>query len=326
MANRIKVGVLRGGPSAEYEISLKTGAAVLSAIRSFLEDKYEPRDVFVDRSCIWHIDGRMIRPEDAKLYFDVAFNAMHGAYGEDGKVQAILEAHNIPFTGSGSLASALGMNKILAKKVLAMQGIRSPRGKEVASEAVEAGAAKAAEGLFRAFPVPMVVKPAGSGSSVGVSIVRMHRELEPALVEAAKHGHAILVEEYIPGREATCAVIEGFRGQELYALPPIEIRPRNAFFDYEAKYEGKSDEIVPSTFPEETKKELEALARKVHEALGLVHYSRTDFIVHPRRGIYVLETNTVPGLTEGSLLPKALRAVGSDLPEFVDHIIRLALD
>ena len=120
-------------------------------------------------------------------------------------------------------------------------------------------------------------------------------------------------------------MVEGFRGEELYALPPIEIRPHEEFFDYEAKYKGKSEEIVPATFAENIKKKIESLSKNIHQALGLRHYSRSDFIIHPRRGIYALEVNTLPGLTSESLLPKSLRAVGSDLPEFVDHVISLSL-
>jgi len=326
MSHKKRIGVLRGGPSAEYEVSLKSGAAVLSALRSKLDHLYEARDVLIDLAGKWHIDGREFSPAEAHHHFDIALNALHGAYGEDGKIQAILEAHDIPFTGSGSLSSAVAMNKILTKQALEKHGVRSPYWKEVFSEDVHIDPDAAAMELFRTFVMPAIVKPAGSGSSVGVSVARTHADLVKALEEAAKHGHSILIEEFIPGVEATCGVIEGFRGQELYALPPIEIRTKNPFFDYAAKYQGESEEIVPATFSAEIKHELEELAKNVHRLLGLKHYSRTDFIIHPRRGIYVLETNTLPGLTEESLLPKALRAVGSDLHEFIDHIIRLAID
>ncbi|MDB5239330.1 MAG: D-alanine--D-alanine ligase [Candidatus Parcubacteria bacterium] len=326
MSHLIRVGVLRGGPSSEYDVSLKSGGAILAALRSRADERYRIHDVLIDRAGEWHADGIRIDPEDARVRFDVAFNALHGAYGEDGKLQSILEAHGIPFTGSDSLASALGMNKILTKQVLAKHGIKSPYWKEVLSEDVQGEkAAATAQELFETFVLPAVIKPAVSGSSVGVSIVRKHADIEPALREAALHGHSILVEEFISGIESTCGIIENFRGQDLYALPPVEIRPKNSFFDFKAKYEGESEEIVPATFSQELKKSIEVLAAKVHTVLGLRHYSRTDFIIHPRRGIYVLETNTLPGLTEESLVPKSLHAVGSGLPEFADHLIRLAL-
>jgi D-alanine-D-alanine ligase len=320
-----RIGVLRGGPSNEYDVSLNSGAAVLKALYKQLEHLYQARDILIDKKGAWHLDGVAFPPEDISTKIDVAFNALHGAYGEDGKIQAFLEAHGVPFTGSGSLASAVGMNKILSKKRFADHGIKSPYWTEVSSERVRGDTEAVAKELFTTFVLPAVIKPASSGSSVGVSIVRTYPELYAALNLAAQHGDSILIEEFIPGIEATCGVVEGFRGHELYALPPIEIRPHAGFFDYQAKYEGKSQEIVPATFSETIKKSLEELAAKVHRALGLKHYSRSDFIIHPRRGIYVLEVNTLPGLTNESLVPKALRAVGSDLHELVDHLIQLSL-
>lgn len=322
MSRRYRIGVIRGGPSAEHEVSLETGASVLAAILANLEDKYEPIDILIDKEGRWHIDGAEIAPEEAIRRFDFAWNALHGTYGEDGKIQSFFEAHGVPHSGSGSLASAIGMNKSLTKKILRDAGIKSPYWKELLSEEVRQDASKAADILFTTFLFPAVIKPAQNGSSVGVSIVREKKDIAPALQEAAKHGDVILIEEYIPGAEATCGVIEGFRGEDLYALPPIEIRPKGDFFDYKAKYQGHSEEIVPARFPQETNKAIEELARAVHRTLGLNDYSRTDFIVHPRRGIYVLETNTLPGMTKESLIPKALRAVGSDIHELVDHIIR----
>jgi D-alanine-D-alanine ligase len=320
-----RIGVLRGGPSNEYDVSLNSGAAVLSALRNRLEHLYHARDILIDKKGAWHLDGVEFAPHDIASKIDVAFNALHGAYGEDGKIQAFLEAHRMPFTGSGSLASAVGMNKILSKKVFEHHGIKSPYWTEVSSDRVREEKDMVAKELFTTFILPAVVKPASSGSSVGVSIVRTHGELGAALDLAAEHGDTILIEEFIPGIEATCGVIEGFRGHELYALPPIEIRPHTGFFDFEAKYQGKSEEIVPATFSESIKKTLEELAQKVHRALGLKHYSRSDFIIHPRRGVYVLEVNTLPGLTSESLIPKAMRAVGSDLHELIDHLVGLAL-
>ncbi|MEK7641363.1 MAG: D-alanine--D-alanine ligase [Patescibacteria group bacterium] len=325
MKHLIRVGVLRGGPSSEYDVSLNSGGNVLAALRKHFEHAYRPKDVFIDRQGNWHIDGLVVDPADLHSKIDVAFNALHGSYGEDGKVQAILAAHGIPFTGSDALGSAVGMNKILSKKAFASHGIKSPYWKEISSDEVRQDSDRVARELFASFILPAVIKPVSSGSSVGVSVVRSFAELTPALVSAAEHGDVILVEEFIPGIEATCGVIEGFRGHGLYVLPPVEIRPHSGFFDYEAKYQGKSHEIVPATFAESIKKSLEELAGKVHHALGLRHYSRSDFIIHPRRGIYVLEVNTLPGLTNESLMPKSLRAVGSDTHELIDHLIKLAM-
>lgn len=315
-----RVGILRGGPSNEYEVSLQTGAAIL---KNLSEEKYILKDILIDRNGVWHLHGVPVNPHEALSHIDVAFNALHGAYGEDGKIQHIFETHGIPFTGSGSFASAVGMNKRLSKDVYIKEKIKTPISKLVESKA---HFEKDMRNLFTSFSLPIVVKPLSSGSSVGVSIAKSFGEFEEAIYKAFEHSDAVLLEEFIKGKEATCGVIDGFRDQEYYALPPIEIRPHgDAFFDYAAKYQGKSDEIVPGNFTDAEKREIEALAIQAHKALGLRHYSRSDFMIHPKRGIFILETNTLPGLTEESLVPKALKAVGASLSHFADHLIQLAL-
>ena len=179
---------------------------------------------------------------------------------------------------------------------------------------------------FRRIPQPSVLKPVDGGSSVGVYFARSFFEFRHALKNAALHSPSVMVEEFIPGREATCGVIEQFRGAAHYALPPIEIIPAAGchFFDYAAKYGGKSQELCPANFSQPVKREIEDLALAAHKALGLRHYSRADFIVSPR-GVYLLEINSLPGLTEQSLLPKACAAVGLAFPQFLDHVLTLAL-
>lgn len=327
MSHLTRVGVLRGGPSNEYEVSLNSGASVLKALRDHFDGRYHPKDIFIDRSRTWHVDGVAARPEQVLPKIDVAVNALHGAYGEDGTVQSFLEAHGMPYTGSNSLSSALAMNKVLTKKIFKDNGIKTPYGREIRSEDIRSSVADPSfsRELFESIILPAVVKPSTSGSSVGVAIVKRYDDLIPALSAAAEHSDSVMIEEFIPGIEATCGVMENFRDHRVYTLPPIEIRPKTQFFDYQAKYAGQSEEIVPATFADKTKREIESLARKIHETLGLRHYSRSDFIIHPRRGVYALEANTLPGLTAESLMPKALRAVGSDVHEFVGHIIGLAL-
>lgn len=324
MNHRTRVGVLRGGPSTEYEVSINSGAAVLDALRKHHENRLQARDIFIDRSGVWHIDGMQTTPEQTMNSIDVVFNALHGSYGEDGKVQSFLEHHGKPFTGSGSLASAIGMNKILSKKAFKDNSIKTPSHREYTSEYISKNQETLAKELFESILLPAIIKPCSSGSSIGVTIVRSYSDILGALNEASKHSPIVMIEEFIPGIEATCGVIESFRGQDLYALPPIEIRHNSGFFDYNAKYSGQSKEIVPATFADKFKSVIEETSKKVHKSLGLRHYSRSDFIIHPKRGIYVLEVNTLPGLTENSLLPKALRAVGSDTHEFVSHIIELS--
>ena len=318
LPSSLRIGVLRGGPSPEYEVSLKTGANVLK----HLSENYKPLDIFISRDGTWHMRG-LPRPIEKILpHVDVVVNAMHGAYGEDGTVQKILEHHRMPYTGSGAFASALGMNKILSKEVFLKNEIQTPR--HIVFRRNDDLKEKSNQ-IFKTFFMPVVIKPASAGSSVGVTIAKNPGEIKESIIFAIKHSPSVIIEEFIKGREATCGVVDGFRGEEHYALPPVEIRPHNGnFFDYDAKYAGQSEEIVPSHFSSEEKKEIEKLAVAAHVALGLRHYSRSDFIVTPR-GIFILETNTLPGLTDASLLPKSLEAVGATMPQFLEHIISLAL-
>ena len=317
--SKLRVGVLRGGPSNEYEVSLKTGSALLRALSP---EKYEPIDIFIDRTGTWHVRGVPREPSRALSGIDVVVNGLHGKYGEDGEVQNLLEGLRVPYTGSTAIPSRLAMNKRASKERLSELSIRLPKhvsivvGPSMESELI---------GVFRSMPLPLVVKPKDSGSSVGVSLARSFHELEDAVASAFEHSNEVLIEEYIRGKEATVGVIDQFRDEDLYTLLPIEIIPprERSFFDYDAKYTGITKEICPGNFTSEEREALQRAAGEVHQMLGLRHYSRSDFIVSPK-GIYFLEANTLPGLTEESLVPKALTAVGSTLPEFVDHLVTLA--
>ncbi len=316
------VGVLRGGPSTEYEVSLKSGANVLQALN---QEHFEPRDIFIDKKGQWHLHGVGVHPERALRGVDVAFNAMHGEFGEDGEVQKLLEQLAIPYTGSDALSSAIAFNKHKTKDAVVKFGVKVPRHVIVNQPTAEFPLEAKALHIFRTFPLPVIVKPVVGGSSVGTTLVENFHALEWALAQGLQVAPKVLVEEFIKGREATVGVIDHFRNEKVYALMPIEIipPPDRPFFDYEAKYSGKSIERVPGNFTDTEKAHLMDLARKVHEGMGLKHYSRSDFIVS-RRGIYFLEVNTLPGLTGESLLPKALGAVGSKMSDFLHHVIDLA--
>lgn len=315
------MGILRGGPSDEYEVSLKTGKTVIDN----LADRYEVLDIFIDKAGVWHHLGVPTEPKNLFKRVDVIFNALHGAYGEDGTVQKLLEQFAVPYTGSTALASAVGMNKILSKKIFKDFNLKTPFYTTIAKNK---NSPKEMVKLFKTFPMPAVVKPSSGGSSLGTAIAKSLPDLEKAITEALKYSDTALIEEFISGREATCGVIDNFRNEGLYSLLPVEIRKPagSSFFDYKAKYDGQSQEICPGNFTAEEKKQIQKMAKEAHQALGLRHYSRSDFIVNPRRGIYLLETNTLPGLTSESLLPKSLEAVGCSLPDFLDHVIRLALE
>lgn len=313
------VGVLRGGPSREHEVSLKTGHAIVGALSG---EHYTVRDIYIDKAGVWHERGIPTDPAKSLRTVDVVVNGLHGEYGEDGEVQKILERFGIPYTGSDSFGSYMAMHKVLAKDRAAKAGLLTPR-----FQLVEEGSD--VEGLVaevvRTFSQPVVVKPVKWGSSVGVSIVGGHAPLLAAVSSLLEDGSGgVLIEEYIKGQEATAGVVEGLREEALYALPPVEIIPEEQFFSYGAKYSGKTREVCPAQFPRKTSDELMRQARLMHDVLGLRHYSRSDFIVSPK-GIYYLETNTLPGLTTESLLPKSLAAVGVSFPDFVSHVVGLAL-
>jgi D-alanine-D-alanine ligase len=317
---KLRIGVLRGGPSNEYDVSLQTGAAILK----HMPEQYHAHDILISKDGTWHRDGFERSPDRVLKGLDVIFNGLHGHFGEDGKVQKILDHHGIPYTGSGAFASALGMNKILSKKAFERHGIRTPQYIVVRkSDNREEKIIKAQQ----QFILPVVVKPAMSGSSVGITIVKNFHHLEEALARAFAHSQTALIEEFIRGKESTCGVVEGLRGERVYTLLPVEIVPakEQEFFDYDAKYNGASQEIVPGRFSETEKREIQHLAKLVHEALGLRHYSRTDMIVSPTRGVYVLEVNTLPGLTPQSLMPQSLQAIGISFKDFLHHLISQAL-
>jgi len=320
----MRIAVLRGGPGDEHEVSLKSGSAVLECLSTNQEvHDIDSVDIFIDRIGEWFIRGVPKNPERTLAGADVVWNALHGMYGEDGGVQRTLDRIGIPHTGSGAYAAALSMNKAATKRVLEKAGVRTPR---FVVLGVSPTLPKEIISVFRSFPQPSVVKPVNSGSSVGVSIARSFGEFEKAIANAFHYAPHVLVEEFISGKEATCGVVDGFRGESHYVLPPVEIIPPRAssFFDYDAKYGGGSEERCPGNFSSSETKAIQNAARVAHTTLGLRHYSRSDFIVSPRGGVYFLEVNALPGTTGESLLPKALNAVGVSMNEFIGHIVMLA--
>lgn len=320
---KIRVGVLRGGPSSEYEISLMTGGEVL---KFFPRNKYEPYDILISKDGAWHLNGFPMPYEKIFSAVDVIFNALHGEFGEDGKVQQILETFKIPYTGSGILASALAMSKSMSKNIFSKEGLATARS-GLFKKKNQSIPEIAYEARAKLTP-PWVVKPNNRGSSVGVSIARTHPELEKGVENAFNFDNEVLIEECIEGKEATCGVLEKFRGQDYYALPIVEIiPPPGNFFNYEVKYNGKTREICPGNFSRDISEKIQSMAIMAHKALGMKHYSRADFIVSSdkrKSGVYILEVNSLPGLTSESLLPKAADSVGLAFPDLIEHLIGLA--
>jgi D-alanine-D-alanine ligase len=250
---------------------------------------------------------------------DVVFIALHGAYGEDGELQRLLENTATPYTGSRALASAIAMNKVLTKDHLVNTGIKLAPHVYASRDNIH-NIRSFTEAVSEVFNGPFVIKPVNGGSSVGTKIARNLLELESFLEQVFGVFDAVIIEKYIAGREATVGVLNNFRQQSTYVLPAVEIVPQSSFFDYDAKYSGTTDEICPGRFSDLEKKQLVEAAQIVHTHLGLQHYSRSDFIVTPD-AIYFLEVNTLPGLTAGSLFPKALAAVAISMPDFLRHVL-----
>ncbi len=319
------VGVLRGGPSREHDVSLRSGHTIISNLP---DDRYTVRDIYIDKEGVWHERGLPTQPERVLRSIDVAMlGALHGEYGENGDVQRLLERFGTPYTGADAFGTYLAMHKVLTKEKAKEHGVLTPLYRFVEkSEDAE----RVVHDVIRSFAQPVIVKPNGSGSSVGVSIVGGYQLVLDAVKKLFSEGvPSVLIEERIRGTEATAGVVEGLRGEVLYALPPVEIIPPEyaGFFAAHVKYNGETQEIVPGRFSKQVTDELMQAARTMHEALGQRHYSRSDFIVSPK-GVYFLETNSAVavGLTNESLMPKSLAAVGVSLPDFFSHVIGLALD
>ena len=319
--NNATVAVLRGGPSAEYDVSMQTGIAVLDTLA---KSDYDIKDITISRTGDWLIDGFHKQPEQALYGVDVAFIALHGQYGEDGTVQRILDRLSIPYTGSGAYASAIAINKELTKGHLKELKIKTPQHMRVTKNGVT-NATQTAQSIGALFGTKYVVKPTSGGSSIGTKIAENVQELGSVITELLQVNDDLLVEEYIQGTEATVGVLENYREQALYHLPAVEILPSKTslFFDAVAKYDGSTQEICPGRFKKEDKDEMARAAIGVHTTLQLQHYSRSDFIVSPK-GVYFLEVNTLPGLTSESLFPKAMDAVGGQYNELILHLITQA--
>lgn len=319
--NNTRVAVVRGGPSSEYEISLITGAEVLSALRAL---GYHTTDIVVSKSGEWIVKGRVRAPEQTLLTTDVAFIAMHGAYGEDGTVQRIFERHHIPFTGSNSFPSSIAFNKDATKRALHDKDINLPKHVKIRKDE-HTDYVALAEMIATSFGPDYVLKPTQSGSSHGIMMVQGTVALAEAIKDVFSVSEECMVEERIYGTEATVAVLEDFRNEPLYILPVIEIvpPPTHDFFSADVKYTGDTLEICPGRFTFEEKRKLADAAALVHKTLNLTQYSRSDFMV--RDGdVFFLEVNTLPGLTPQSLFPKAADAIGLPFHGLVDHLIKTA--
>jgi D-alanine-D-alanine ligase len=290
-----------GGTSAEREVSLRTGNAILTALCA---SGYN----------VVGIDAGIDLPAQLVAeQIEVAFIALHGRGGEDGSVQGLLEIMKIPYPGSGILASALALDKVMTKEVLVFHDIPTPnfdiyrRGEDV--EAV----------VTRTHAYPVIVKPAREGSTIGVTIANSPETLRKGVQEASEYDDLVLVEEFIKGRETTVSVLNG------KALPIIEIAPKNGFYNYESKYTaGQTDYLLPADLPTELYRSMQLIAEKVCAVVGCSGAARVDFMLRNNK-MFCLEVNTIPGMTATSLLPKAAAEAGIDFSELVQIILEGAV-
>ncbi|HHO47792.1 MAG TPA: D-alanine--D-alanine ligase [Desulfobacteraceae bacterium] len=306
---RLRLALIAGGTSGEREVSLKGAGEVERALDP---DKYEVvrYDPATDLALMAAHAGEI----------DAAFILLHGIHGEDGTVQGFLELLGIPYQGSGVLGSALAMDKNLAKTMYRLHGLPV-----AAWEMAEPGDVSGPGRLLDRLHLPLVVKPVRQGSSIGMSIVREPDRLAPALARAFEHDSSVMVEEFIAGREITVGVIGN---DDLAALPLVEIIPgeQYEFFDYEAKYKpGATREICPAPVDDPLREKAQEYGLRAHWALQLRGYSRTDMIVRGEE-VFLLETNTIPGMTPTSLLPQAAREYGLSFSALLDRLIELALE
>lgn len=354
--DRARVAVLMGGISPEHPVSLASGCGILAELDPAL---YSGFPVLISRNneWLWPSDAAGWTPpsgwgaaEAARVledtpagwtraafpHFtvlppaDVFFIGLHGVGGEDGRLQGFLEMAGMPFTGSGSLGSALAMDKILSKQLYALAGVPTAPWVVLEPGSFDVNPNEAADRVEREIGLPAVVKHPTGGSSIGVAVARTRAELLSALADIGADAPRLLVEGFVAGRESSCGVLEGFS-----ELEPTEIRPRTgSFFSFEEKYaKGGAEEITPAEFPDAVRAEIRALARRAHAALRLAVYSRTDFIwVPPADGengigkLFALETNNLPGFTPTSLLPQQARHAGLSYRDLVTRVLRRSLE
>jgi D-alanine-D-alanine ligase len=291
-----RIGVLMGGTSAEREVSLRSGNAVYNALKGLHYDVI-PVDVSQDICVVL---------EREKV--EIAFLVLHGGFGENGSIQGLLEVLGIPYTGSGVLASALAMDKEASKKIFLYHNIPVPHFLVI-------NTMQGAQGIN--LPLPWVVKPATEGSSIGVSIVKDDTSLKAALEKAFLHSSRVIVEKFIEGKEVHIGILNN------QVLGGVEVRPSLEFYNYEAKYTaGLTEYILPPEINSSTYKKAGEIALAAHRAIGCKGATRVDLRIDPAGNPYVLEVNTIPGMTETSLLPKIAKLAGFDFPGLIEEILK----
>lgn len=332
MEKKLNIALLVGGTSPERSVSKASGKAVYRALLDLgynvkaIDPAYgnnQPEnvdDLFCTEDYTEISNQNYIEAINSPLMeeIDLAFLALHGKWGEDGTLQALLELKDIKYTGSGVLASSLAMDKCMTKIMFQHYNVATPKWIIVKNGEKDFDSIK--EKLQSSFGYPAVVKPNDQGSTVGLSIVKSESEIKDAILLALKYSDTALIEEFIPGRELTVSILDST------ALPVIEIRPKHDHYDFECKYtKGMSEYIVPAEIPEYVTQNLQHQAMLAFKSVGCKGYSRVDFRVTDDFKTFCLEVNTLPGMTDTSLVPKAAKAAGISFEELIDMIIKFAL-
>lgn len=292
----MRIAVLRGGPSTHYDDSLKSGELVLSVLRE--DPKFKPVDVFISKDGEWHHMGKQQEPHNLLKHVDLVWNAMHGEFGADGQVAQLLLRMNVPHTGSTPMHLAMSANRDMSKKIFNQYGLLTPKHEVLLGTVSNDDLVR----IFQTYLHPVLIKPVQNKKGLGEKLAHSFGELKDAVVEAFKYGGRVFVEEFIKGDEVRCGVVDNFRGKPFYTLIPS-----------------------PSNFKSDIHKEIERMSVEAHRALGLRHYSTSEFVVTPKGKVYVLETKALPPIAKDTHMHQSLGGVGITPKEFVNHVINMSI-
>lgn len=332
MSEKPRIALLLGGTSPEKVVSKHSSASIYQAIKSLgyecklinpaygVKQPDKDEDFFNDQERFDISDINYIETINSDLLdgIDLVFIGLHGKWGEDGIIQSMLELRGLKYTGSKVLSSSLSMDKTMSKILFQHYGVQTPRWLTILNK--PSTKVNVSDRIEKEFGFPAVIKPNDQGSTVGLTVCRDPGEVKDALELSFRYSNKTLIEEYIPGRELTVAVLDN------KALPVLEIRPKSGLYDYDSKYtSGKSEYIVPADIPGETAQKMQEQALLAFNALGCEVYGRVDFRMNDNFEFYCLEVNTLPGMTATSLVPKMAKAVGISFEQLIDRIISLSL-
>lgn len=315
--DRLRVGIIQGGAGRDYEASLRTARH----IRSNFPEHHTPATILIDREGNWHLDGVPMPAEHIPKRVDILINALHGPYGGDGRFQQFLEGHAVPYSGSNAFGSGLAAHKDRVKGYLRSHGLRAPHGIVLLREtSLEENLQK----IWNSVSGPWIIKPIYSTNSYGVRFVKERQDLPRALAQAFELFEEILLEEFVRGREVSVGIVENWRNEPLYALPPVEIEKSGMpVFEPHFKEFYRTAHRIPARLSDSEKERVQDVARMAHQALGLRHYSQMDAVIHPSGTVFIIEINTLPDLSEHSLFERSLKAVGSSMKDFLHHLVKL---